>query len=223
MKFPTTFVLAGLLAGALTIPGLTSTAQAHDKGNENGKSKHNFCYDKHGRWRSHPHCPSPQPSYARRHYGDREHYHGHSHPHYYYARDRYQHRPPVIYVRKDVPYDYRSRYARPRLRDSRTTVGDARREVQLGRNQLRNERAELKKDRAELRRDVRNRASKEKIRADRREIRADLQTIKNTRQEIRNDRRELARRKFSSPFTRDRLCYGDHGRNSSRSASSNLK
>jgi hypothetical protein len=192
VKFRTILVLAGFLAGMVSVPGLIATAEAHGNDDENGKSKHNFCYDKHGRWRSHPHCPAPQPIYPHRYPGYRERYYGHYHPHYYDARDRYRRRPQVIYVRKEVPYDYRSRYSRPPV--SLRTTSDARREVQQGRDQLRTDRTELRKDRAELRRDIRNRASKEEIRSDRQEIRADLQKIKNTRQEIRNDRRELAKR-----------------------------
>jgi hypothetical protein len=188
-----TFILAGILAGALAVPGLVGVAGAHGMGNAKGNSKHNFCHDKHGRWRSHPHCPAPRPNYSHRGHRHRE-------PHYspyYHHRDasyRYQRRPRVIYVRKDAPYDYRSRYTGRAVRDTRSTTNDARREVQLGRDRLREDRAELKKDRAELRRDIRNRASREEIRSDRQEIHADLQKIKNTRQEIRNDRRELARR-----------------------------
>lgn len=193
MNISKTFVLAGFLAGALAVPGLVGVARAHGVGNAQGNNKHNFCYDKHGRWRSHPHCPAPQPSRSHRSYGHREPHYSHYH-HHHDAGHSYQRRPEVIYVRKDVPYDYRSRYTKPAVRNTRTTVNDARRDVQLGRDQLRDDRSELKKDRAELRRDVRNHASKEEIRSDRQEIRADLQKIKSTRQEIRNDRRELARR-----------------------------
>lgn len=196
MKISRTFVLAGFLAGALTLPGLNASADAHGNAIGPGNSKHNFCYDKHGRWRSHPHCPAPQPH---RHYSYREPYQRHYHSHYHDARDRYQRRPQVIYVRKDYPYDYRSRYSRPPVKDNLKTASDVRREVQQGRDQLRQDRAELKKDRAELRRDIRNRASKEEIRSDRQEIRADLQKIKSTRQEIRNDRSDLdlARRELA--------------------------
>jgi hypothetical protein len=200
VKFSTTFVLAGLLAGALALPGLTATAQAHDKGNENGKSKHNFCYDKHGRWRSHPHCPAPRQSHAHQYYGYREPSYSHYH-HRDYTRDRYERRPTVIYVRKDSPYDYRGRYIKPPVRDNLRTVDHARSEVRQGREQLRRDRVELRRDRAELRRDIRNRTSKQEIRNDRQEIRDDLRQIKSTRREIRNDRadldmahRELARR-----------------------------
>jgi hypothetical protein len=190
VKLPKILVLIGLVAGMLSFPGLVATSSADDR---KGKSKHYYCYDKHGRWRSHPHCPAPRPSYARRYYGPPRPYYGHYH-HNHDSGYSYQRRPQVIYVRKDVPYDYRSRYNRPVVRDTRTTVNDARRDVQLGRDQLRDDRSELKKDHAELRRDVRNHASKEEIRSDRQEIRGDLQKIKSTRQEIRNDRRELARR-----------------------------
>lgn len=199
MKISKTFVIAGFLAGALLVPGLTGISEAHGVGNANGNSKHNFCYDKHGRWRSHPHCPAPQPSPARRYYGHRPPYYGHDH--HYYASDRFQSRPQVIYVRKEYPYDYRGRYTRVPVNDTLRTATGARTEVQQGRDQLRADRAELKNDRAELRRDIRNHASKEEIRSDRQEIRADLQKIKSTRQEVRNDRsdldrarRELARR-----------------------------
>ena len=183
------FVLVGFLAGALAVPVLVGVAGAHGIGNAKGTSQHNFCYDKHGRWRSHPHCPAPQASHSASH---RER--NYSRHHHHDTGHSYQRRPQVIYVRKDVPYNYRSRYTKPAARDTRNTVNDARREVQLGRDQLRRDRTELKNDRAELRRDIRNNASKEEIRSDRQEIRADLQKIKSTRQEIRNDRRELARR-----------------------------
>jgi hypothetical protein len=190
MKVSKVAIAAGLLAGALALPGLQATAQAHVIGN--GASKHNFCYDKHGRWRSHPHCPAPQPAPAHRYYSHRPPYYGHDH--HYYASDRYQSRPQVIYVRRDPPYDYRSRYSRPAVNDTVKTATDARREVQQGRDQLRQDRAELKSDRAELRRDIRNHASKEEIKGDRQEIRADLEKMKSTRQEIRSDRRDLAKR-----------------------------
>ena len=196
MKVSKTFAAAGLLAGALILPGLSASADAHGNGIGPGNSKHNFCYDKHGRWRSHPHCPASQPTPARSYYGHRPPYYGHDH---YYASDRYQSRPQVIYVRKDSPYEYRSAYSRPPAKDTLKTARDARTEVEQGRDQLRADRAELKKDRAELRRDIRNHASKEEIRSDRQEIRADLQKIKSTRQEVRNDRADLdlARRQMA--------------------------
>jgi hypothetical protein len=192
VKISRNFILAGCLAGALTGPGLIGIAGAHGIGNVNGPAHHNFCYDKHGRWRSHPHCPAAQPTPYHRHYVYREPYRPHYHPNYYDARDYDQRRPPVIYVRKDAPYDYRDRYSRAPLGES--LKSDARSAVKDGREQLRSDRAELKKDRAELRRDIRNRASKDEIKADRQEIRDDLQKIKATRQEIRSDRRELAKR-----------------------------
>lgn len=194
MKVSRTLILGGFLAGMLTVPVIPGLAGAHGIGNAPGKAKHHFCYDKHGRWRSHPHCPAPQPYYARRHYGHRDHYHHHPHYDRYDTGHRYQHRPRVIYVRKDAPYDYRNRYSRAPLGTSRDSVEEARREVRQGREQLREQRAELKKDRAELRRDIRNGASKEEIRNERQEIRADLQRIKETRRDIRDDRRELAKR-----------------------------
>jgi len=195
VKLVSTFVIGGFLAGALMVPGLTGTTEAHGVGNANGNSKHYFCYDKHGRWRSHPHCPPPQPSPAIRYYGHPPSpYYAHYHPYYYDARDRYQSPPQIIYVRKDYPYDYRSRYSRPPVKDTFKTASDVRAEVRQGRDQLRADRAELKNDRGELRRDIRNHASKPEIRSDRQEIRADLQKMKSTRQEVRSDRRELARR-----------------------------
>ena len=191
MKISRTFVIVGCLAGALTLPGLTGIAGAHEISKPIGPGKHNFCYDKHGRWRSHPHCPAPQPAPYHRHYVYREPYQPHYHPHYYDARNDYQRRPQVIYVRKDVPYDYRGRVP---LSDGVKSKSDARQAVQQSRDQLRSHRTELKNDRAELRRDLRNRAGKDEIRADRQEIRDDLQKIKATRKEMRSDRRELAKR-----------------------------
>jgi len=182
------------------VPRLTGIAEAHGAANANGNSKHYFCYDKHGRWRSHPHCPAPQPTPERRYYGYvRPSHYGHYHPDYYDARDRYQRRPQVIYVRKEYPPDYQGRYTRVPVNDTLRTNTAARTEVQQGRDQLRADRAELKNDRAELRRDIRNHASKEEIRSDRQEIRADLQKIKSTRQEVRNDRADLdtARRQLA--------------------------
>jgi hypothetical protein len=197
VKVSRTLVLAVFVAATLTAPNLVGSVSAHPPGGHavktKGNSKHYYCYDKHGRWRSHPHCPPPRYSYSPRYYEHPRPYYGHYH-HHHAAGYRYQRRPQVIYVRKDAPYDYRSRYTKPAVRDTRNTVNDARREVQLGRDQLRQDRTELKNDRAELRRDIRNNASKAEIRSDRQEIRADLQKIESTRQEIRSDRRELARR-----------------------------
>ena len=190
MKFSKTFALAGLLAGSLILSGPMTTAEAHDNGN--GKSKHNFCYDKHGRWRQHPHCPPPQPSRSYGHYHSPDYYHSHAHD-YRRSGDHYS-QPKVIYVKKDGPFDHRTRTNPPVVRDNLKSVTDARKEVQQGRDQLRKDQTELKSDRAELRRDIRNHASKEEIKGDRQEIRADLQKIKSTRQEVRNDRRELATR-----------------------------
>lgn len=202
MKFSKILVLGAFLAGTLTAPALVSVAGAHGNGNSQGNSKHNFCYDKHGRWRSHPHCPAPQPvsspryyshprpHYAHYHHGNPRPCYDHSH-HPHYTGGYYQRRPQVIYVKKDSPYDHRHGYTRPPVRDTRASVSDARRDVQQGRDQLKLDRSELKKDRAELRRDIRNGASKQEIRTDRQEIRADLQKVRSTRQDIRNDRREL--------------------------------
>lgn len=52
-----TIILAGLFAGSLILSGSIQTAEAHEIARGHGKDKHHFCYDKHGRWRSHPHCP----------------------------------------------------------------------------------------------------------------------------------------------------------------------
>lgn len=196
MKIFKTFILSGLLAGTLTAPLLVPSAAAHDDDKKHGKSKHNFCYDKHGRWRSHPHCPAPRASHSHGH-----HHHGQTHyrryPSHHDAWHRDAHRPQTIYVIKDRRYDRAP--SKPAARDDYRIVREARKEVQESREQLRNDRAELRKDRAELRRDIRNRASKEEIRKDRQEIRADLQKIKTTRHELRNDRAdlEMARRDWA--------------------------
>jgi hypothetical protein len=180
MKLNKTLAVAGLLMGMLCVPMFAPPAEAHGVGPRNGK--HHYCHDKHGRWRSHPHCPAPQPRYGhhRPHYG---HY-----PPYRYSRYPYQRRPEVIYVRRDNPYDYRSRYGKSTITDRRD---QARSDVRDSRDQLRDARAELKKDRAELRRDIRNGASKDEIRAARQEIRADRQEIKDMRQDLRKDRSDL--------------------------------
>ncbi|HEX2931854.1 MAG TPA: hypothetical protein VHV54_19155 [Candidatus Binatia bacterium] len=193
MKFSKTFALAGLLGGSLILTGLTSTAAAHDNDNNqgNGKSKHYFCYDKHGRWRQHPHCPPPQKTLPHGHYYSKDYYHSHEHD-YRRSGDRYQSQPQIIYVRKDGPFD-RSQKTQTVARDSlKTTVSDARKEVQQGRDQLRKDQTELKNDRAELRRDIRAGASKAEIKADRQEIRSDVDKVKSTRREIREDRADLA-------------------------------
>jgi hypothetical protein len=186
-----TLAIAGLLAGMMIAPSLIARADAHDTGH--GKSKHHYCYDKHGRWRSHPHCPAPQPSHSHRY--DRPRPAPYSHyPHRHDSRYGYQRRPQVIYVRKDGPYHHHDRYGKPVATDTRNRRDVARTDVRQSRDQLREARTELKKDRAELRRDIRNHAGKEEIRSDRQEIRADRQQLKSARQDLRADRRELSRR-----------------------------
>jgi hypothetical protein len=187
MQLSTTFILAGVLASALTVAGPIGKAVAdNDNDGRKRQTKHHFCYDKHGHRRAHPHCPPQHPHYSRYHRPG-EHYHGRPHG-YRYSRDRHPRRPQVTYVRKGSPYDYRGRYSEPTARND---VRHARKEVQQSREQLRKDYSELQKDRAELRRDIRNGASREEIRKDRQEIRADLQKIKTTRRDLRNDRANL--------------------------------
>src|SRR5262245_59722127 len=194
MKVAKTLALAGLLSGSLIISGLTSTVAAHDKEDNNdqgkGKSKHYFCYDKHGRWRQHPHCPPPQQTLPHGHYYTKDYYHSHD---YDYRRSGayYHSHPHVIYVRKDGPLDPRSKTNPVVLRDSRNTVADARKEVQQSRDQHRKDQTELKNDRAELRRDLRNGASKDEIKKDRQEIRSGVDKVKSTKTDLRSDRRDL--------------------------------
>jgi hypothetical protein len=188
MKYSNTLTLAAFLAGSMILTGPMATAEAHDNGN--GKSKHYFCYDKHGRWRQHPHCPPPQRTLPYGHYHSRDYYHSHDHD-YRRSSDRYQSRPKIIYVRKDGPFDPRTKTNPVIVRDSRSAVADARKEVQQSRDQLRKDQAELKNDRVELRRDIRAGASKDEIRRDRQEIRADVGKIKSTRREVRQDQAEL--------------------------------
>ena len=194
MKLSKTFALAGLLAGSLILSGPMTTAEAHGngKGDEKGKSKHYSCYDKHGRWRSHPHCPPPQHRHSHGHYHSRDYHHSQSHD-YRRSGDHYRRQPKVIYVRKDGPYDRRVQHNNPIVRNRATTVSDARTTVQQSRDQLRADRTELKNDRAELRRDIRNKVGKAEITRDRQEIRADLDKIKSTRSDLRKDQSELAR------------------------------
>jgi hypothetical protein len=190
VKISKTLAIAGLLAGMMTAPSLIASADAHDTGP--GKSKHYYCYDKHGRWRSHPHCPAPQPSYPHRYHrpGAPSSYYPHRHD----SRYAYQRRPQVIHVHKDGPYHYRDRYSRPVVTETQNRRDQARTNVEQSRDQMREARAELKKDRAELRRDIRNHASKDEIKTDRQEIRADRQQLKSSRQDLRADRRELSRK-----------------------------
>ena len=109
MNLNKTLAVAGLLTGMLCAPMFAPPVEAHEVGPRNGK--HHYCHDKHGRWRSHPHCPAPQPRYG-------HHRPGYAHyPSYRYSRYPYQHRPEVIYVRRDNPYDYRSRYGKPKDRE----------------------------------------------------------------------------------------------------------
>lgn len=197
MKHIKTLILGGFLAAALTAPVLVAPAAAHDDDKKHGKSKHNFCYDKHGRWRSHPHCPASRPSHVHGHHHHRETYYRRYPSHHHDGRRHDAHRPQTIYVIKDRRYERAP--SRPAARDDYRIVREARKEVQESRDKLRNDRAELRKDRAELRRDIRNRAGKDEIRNDRQEIRADLQKIKSTRRELRNDRADLdmARREWA--------------------------
>jgi hypothetical protein len=218
MKFSKTLALAGLLTGALILSSPLAPARADDdddhKGRRHGKSKHHYCYDKHGRWRSHPHCPPPQHhhhgdkryhhSHYHHHHGDGRYYHSHSHDHYRAGYHRHS-QPKIIYVRKDGPFDHRARVNTPVItRDHAKAVRDARKEVQQSSTQLRKDHAELKSDRAELRRDILKGASKDEIRKDRQEIRADLAKIKPTKQDLRNDRADLdmARREWRNDLRR---------------------
>src|SRR5919106_842971 len=154
MKFSKTLALVGLLAGSLILSGPLAPARAHDDDDDkkrgHGKSKHHYCYDKHGRWRSHPHCPPPRSS----------HYH-----HNQYGAGYHRHsQPQVIYVRKDGRFDNRARANAPVItRDGAKAVRDTRKEVQQSREQLSKDHAELRKDRAELRRDILKGASKAEI------------------------------------------------------------
>jgi hypothetical protein len=191
MKLSKTLALAGFLAGSLILPGPMATAEAHDKdnGHGHGKSKHYSCYDKHGRWRSHPHCPPPQHSYHHGYHHDRYP----SHTRYYRSAPApYQRHPEIIYVRKDGPYDRRVRRNNPVVQSRATTVSDSRTRVLQSRDQLRADQMELKNDRAELRRDIRNKVGKDEIIRDRQEIRADLDKIKSTRSDLRKDQSQLA-------------------------------
>jgi hypothetical protein len=193
MKLSKTFALAGFLAGSLILPGPMATAEAHDKDNGHGlgKSKHYSCYDKHGRWRSHPHCPPPQHSYHHGYHHDHDRYPSHTR-YYRSAPAPYQRHPEIIYVRKDGPYDRRVRRNNPVVQSRATIVSDSRTRVQQSRDQLRADQMELKNDRAELRRDIRNKVGKDEITRDRQEIRADLDKIKSTRSDLRKDQSQLA-------------------------------
>lgn len=194
---------AGLLAGALILPGATAAADEHGKfrvppGHLPPPGKCRIWYP--GRPPGHQPAPGDCRILSRQlprgawlvsrdriwAYEER--------PDYYY------HRPRVDYGKHDSRDDDRYRrgshdgrsVARQReVRKSVQDVREARKDLRDDREQLQTNREELKKDRTELRKDIRNGASRNEIRQDRREIRDDVQKIKESKKEVRRSENKL--------------------------------
>ena len=164
MRGSTSLILAGLLAGALTIPATSASADPKNGGDHGQWQKH----DEHGRQRN-----------FRRHHDYRR---GSDNHHGRFDRQDY---------RRNVKYDNRGHHNKQEIREDFANIRKERNEVREGRQELRGDHKELRKDRAELRRDIRNGASKEEIFQDRQEIRDDYREIRKDRVDLRKDQADL--------------------------------
>jgi hypothetical protein len=196
-------IVGGLLAGALTVPGISVMADDHRKlhvppGHLPPAGKCRIWYP--GKPPGHQPPPGDCRVLSRQlpsgawlvsrdrvwRYDER--------PAYYY------HRPYASYDRPDWRDDHRyprGVYDRRRYSDKGEIkrdikdVREARKNVRENREQLEKNYNELKKDRAELRSDTRNRANAKEIRQDRREIREDAQKIAASKKELRQSEHKL--------------------------------
>ena len=185
MKQTNKFILAGLLAGSLSIPGIALTADAKDGAENHGQ--HKGWEKQHGK-------NFDRSEHDRRNFGHKQgefHRDGRWDDH----RGRYDgnHGRDVSHDRRYYGrVDNRGHHNKAEIRQDFKDVRNARNEVKGDRVELRKDYAELRKDRAELRRDIRNGASKSEILADRKEIRDDMKEIRGDRVELRKDQNTLS-------------------------------
>jgi hypothetical protein len=187
-------IASGLLAGALTVPGVT--ALADDDGREHSHKHRHF------------HIPPghlPPAGKCRIWFPDRPP--GHQPP----AGDcwtlsrqvprgafligggerRWSHDDVRYHHSRGEVFDARGYFRRQEIRNDIKDVRQSRQELREDREQLQKNLNELKRDRAELRRDIRDGASRKEIKQDRREIREDRQKIADSRQEVRQSQQKL--------------------------------
>jgi hypothetical protein len=197
-------IVGGLLAGALTLPGISVMADDHGKlhippGHLPPAGKCRIWYP--GTPPGHQPPPGDCRVLSRQlppgawlvsrdriwRYDER--------PDYYYYR-----RPYASYDRPDWRDDHRyapgvydrRRYSdKSEIKQDISGVREARKNVQGNRDQLEKNSNELKKDRAELRNDIRSGASQKEIRQDRQEIRDDTQKVAASKKELGQSERKL--------------------------------
>ena len=164
MKASTSLILAGLFAGALTLPATSASADPKNNGGHGQWQRH----DDHGRQRNFR-----------------------SHSDYHRGSDNNHGRFERQDYRRNVKFDNRGHHNKQEIREDFANIRKERSDVREGRQELRGDYKELRKDRAELRRDIRNGASKQEIFQDRQEIRDDYREIRNDRVDLKKDQADL--------------------------------
>jgi hypothetical protein len=174
-------LLAALLAGGLALPGVTTTADAKEGGENHGQHKgqendHSKRFDRS--------------THDRRDFG-----HNQRDIHRDGRWDNHRGQPVRHDVRNDRIHDgridNRGHLNKPEIRQDFKAIHKVGAEVKQDRGAMRKDYAELRKDRGELRKDIRSGASKTEILNDRKEIRDDRREISKDRTELRKDQNAL--------------------------------